>query len=136
MRNMPHIMLINRDAYSPIIHRYGPGSSRQMILSDGLVEASHTFSPWKTTGTVNLTMPELQTDARHLLRRKLSFAIPALVFLVLAAVEPIEMGFFAETLASLSAEASMTQDAVVYGPAHCIVPSDSDAAREPLQINI
>ena len=81
-------------------------------------------------------MSELQTNKHHSLRRKLSFGIPALVFLALAAVEPIEMGVFAETLASLGAEASMAQDAVVSEPAHCIVPSDSGAAREPRQIDI
>jgi hypothetical protein len=81
-------------------------------------------------------MPELPTDARYLLRRKLSFAIPASVFLALAAVEPIEMGYFAETLASLGADASMSQDAPVGEPALCIIPSDGEAAREPQQINI
>jgi hypothetical protein len=82
-------------------------------------------------------MPELQTDARHFLRRKLSFAIPASVFLALAAVEPIEMGFFAETLASLSAEAPMAQDAPAFStPADCIHPFDSEAVRKQQQIDI
>jgi hypothetical protein len=82
-------------------------------------------------------MPELPTDTRHPLRRKLTFAVPALVFLALAAVEPIEMAFFAETLASLSAEASLMQGTpVIDTPAHCIIPSDSEAAREPRLIDI
>jgi hypothetical protein len=82
-------------------------------------------------------MPELPTNTNHPLRRRLSFAIPAFVFLALAAVEPIEMGFFAETLASLSAEASMAQDAPATStPADCINPFDSEAVRKPLQIDI
>jgi hypothetical protein len=80
-------------------------------------------------------MLEHSANARHLLRRKLSFGIPALTFLSLAALEPIEIGSFAETLASLNAE-PISQNAPVIMPALCVIPSDSGAGRKPRQMDI
>lgn len=70
------------------------------------------------------------------LRRKLSFAIPAVVFLSLAALEPIELGFFAETLASLETPLEDNVTPVTNMPATCIDPLNSDSIRHPQQIDI
>src|SRR5262245_59127581 len=130
MRNRPSI---NGESNSQIVHCRGSGALQQNDLSDDHVKGeSHDSRPGRSQkqspSNSYFTMPELPTDTPHPLRRKLSFAIPAMVFLALAAVEPIEMGVFADTLASFISEPSMTQDAPVFGtPTECINPYDSEA---------
>jgi hypothetical protein len=79
-------------------------------------------------------MHEYPTNKR---RRRFFFGLPALVFLSLAAIEPIEITDVAATLASLNSERPAAQGGPVTAtPVHCINPSGSEGTRKPRQIDI
>ena len=82
----------------------------------------------------HVTMHEFPTNKR---RRKFFFGLPALVFLSLAAIEPIDITGVAETLASMNAESAAAQSAPVTDmPLHCSNPSGNEGIRRLQQIDI
>jgi hypothetical protein len=105
------------------------GASRQGAVSPAFTGEVYALAHRNN----HVTIHEYPTNKR---RRKFFFGFPALIFLSLAAIEPIEIRSVAATLASLrSAQLAAQGEAVIDTPIHCIDRS-GDGTRKLRQIDI